>query len=97
MNRRFIVILQNDHSPRQQERMMEFVKKNGFGWWHWVDNVWVLVDGSGTWTCPLLRDAFNNIFPSVHKLVLEGGRSWAGFGPSKPPIDWFTWMRENWE
>jgi hypothetical protein len=69
------------------------------GWWHWLAEMWLMVDLSDTVKSSELRDAALEAFPGVHNIVLEfgpNGDTWTGFGPTGPARDMFEWMRNTW-
>lgn len=98
MKKRFILSL--DSSTTEQDELFEkFVDENGLDWWHWLNNLWLLVDPKGNFSASEIRDEANRIYPHVNKLVLEirsDDDTWSGFGPSKPEKDMFKWIKENW-
>lgn len=96
MTRRF-VILTNELSREQEERFLAYFKDKGYGWWHWLDNAWLIAMVDKTIEVGDLRDKLNEIAPSVHKLVMEVSPvSWSGYGPSGEERNMFDWLHRNW-
>ena len=99
MIKRFVVTL-NSSTKEQNGAFIAFVKENGLGWWHWLDNFWLLTDRSGKFTAITIRDKADEFYPGVHKLVLqldETGDTWAGFGPNTEKRNMFTWLIDTWD
>src|SRR5688572_20483209 len=71
--------------------------KSKHGWWHWIDNLWLVVDPYDTTTCEAIRDELQKIAPRARKIVLEVVPvTWAGAGPREPQ-DMFQWIRDEWK
>ena len=76
----------------------KFIKDNKLGWWHWISNMWLLVDSSGQMTASILRDKICKLYSENRVMVIEldGDRdTWAGFGPTQPK-NMFDWIKQNW-
>jgi hypothetical protein len=101
MKKRFVVCLDASATREQEQEFLNFVKSNRYGWWHWLPNTWLIVDGSGNLDRAVLRDEVVTSYPEVFNLVLEIPAEvlglWSGFGVSSPKKDMFKWIRENWE
>ena len=98
MSKRFIVAI-NSSTPQQDLAFKEYARVKGIGWWHWLNNVWLLYTYSDDLTATQLRDDLGEIYPNIRKLVLElseGSDTWAGFGPTGAGRSMFAWIRENW-
>ena len=98
MKKRFVVCVDSS-TASQNEAFKAFIQRNSFGWWHWLSNVWLLVDSKGISSARDIRDELANIFPGVHNLVLElreGDDTWSGFGTKTPDKDMFKWLKKNW-
>lgn len=99
MKKRFIILLDSTDDA-QNKALIEWIKENKLGWWHWFQNSWLLASHSGNWTAGKIRDKLCEFFPGANILVFElneGEGSWSGFGPTKEPKDMFGWLRKNWE
>lgn len=94
--KRFVVAAEG-MSPEQQKAWLEFIKEKGLGWWHWIDNLWLLVDRPEEMTTATLRDQITEKFGATKCIVIEiePGGTWSGLGPSSPkPM--FKWIKETW-
>lgn len=103
MKRRFVLILSSSATSEQHSAFLTWINATypGIGWWHRVPDTWLFVDFQQQVTAEGLRDGVIKVFPGVFCLVLEassgeGTLDWAGFGPTKGPLDWFAWIRQNW-
>ena len=98
MNKRFAVALDSS-TKAQNEEFVKYIRDNGYGWWHWIDNFWLLTSSSGELTAEKLRDDLGEIYPGVHKIVLElrgDNDIWSGFGPKSENKNMFTWLKKYW-
>jgi hypothetical protein len=70
-----------------------------FAWWHWIDNVWLVVDKKDQLTPQTIRDMIGVAVPGTHLIVLqvESGGTWSGFGLKTPTKDMFKWIKEHWD
>ena len=98
MKKRFVVCY-SDNIPKEKEmHFIQFIKDNKLGWWHWISNMWLLVDSSGQMTASILRDKICKLYSENRVMVIEldGDRdTWAGFGPTQPK-NMFDWIKQNW-
>lgn len=101
MKKRFIVALDSESPEQNRAVKEEIVDSYRLLWWHWIDNVWLLVDENGHLTAKELRDRLNNILPGVRKLVVEIGPdydTWSGHGTTQVGgKDMFKWIHKNWK
>ncbi|KTS27614.1 hypothetical protein [Pantoea stewartii] len=99
MRRKFAVAL-NSSSVEQNEKFKKFINENGLGWWHWIENFWLLTDPKGKFTASDIRDKLNEIFPKVRCIVLSidnEENSWSGYGPTSEKKNMFNWIRDSWD
>ncbi|WP_286816929.1 hypothetical protein [Marinobacter sp. UBA3607] len=98
MKKRFVVALDSS-TKEQDEKFKEYIKTNKYGWWHWIDGFWLLVDSSGQLTAKKLRSDLDEFYPRVRRVVLElrdNDDTWSGFGPKKDGKSMFDWLHRNW-
>jgi len=99
MKKQFVIAL-NSTTEEQEKMFLEYIKSNGFGWWHWIDNFWLVVDTQDKLSAEKLRDDLENIFPKVRKLVIEifsESSTWAGYGPNGEQRNMFNWLHNTWK
>jgi hypothetical protein len=98
MRKRYIVAV-NSSTKEQVESFIEFIKANGLGWWHWLDNIWLLTDSAGILNAKKVRDEVSDTFPNINNLVIElneTGDTWSGFGPNSDKRNMFNWLKKTW-
>lgn len=98
MRKRFIILM-NPASTEKNDLLMQWIKDEGLGWWHWFQGSWLLSNSKGHLTATIVRDKLVEIFGPDHSLVMElRGKddTWAGYGPSSPEKSMFKWIREAW-
>lgn len=99
MKKRFVVALASSTS-QQNEAFKDYIRANRIGWWHWLPNVWLLSNPSGSLSAPKIRDELKTVYPGVHVLVVElsdSGDTWSGFGPTTEGKHMFKWLHDNWK
>jgi hypothetical protein len=99
MKKRFIVLV-NSSTKQQEDDFIAFIKAEGFGYWHWLNNSWLLISHSSHHTAPFVREKVMKFFPNVNNMVLQfnedGELHWNGFGPGSGEHNMFEWMHKNW-
>lgn len=98
MRKRFIIANQ-DTTQKQADEITKYVKNLGLAWWHWIDGVWLVVDGVGSLTAGQIRDEIARISPKANCLVFEFGvgvDTWSGRGPNDPESSMFEWLHNQW-
>lgn len=95
MKKKFIVAIDSSNNEIN-DKIIQYAKDNKFGWWHWIQDFWILstyreVDAA------TIRNDLNEITLN-RKLILEVKEpgSWAGRGPNSDDENMFTWIKENW-
>lgn len=99
MKKRFIVCYNNNISKEEEMNFVQFIKDNKLSWWHWISNMWLLVDSSGQMTASILRNKICELYSRNRVMVIELGEdkdTWSGFGPTKPK-NMFDWVKRNWD
>jgi hypothetical protein len=97
MKKRYVVAV-SDLSADDERLFREYIGENRFGWWHWIDNFWLLTDPSEKSSAAEVRDFLRNL-PSSRRCIvmeLEGvDKTWSGFGPNSPK-SMFEWIKGAW-
>ena len=98
--RRFIVSI-NQETQENVSSFLEYINQQGFGWWHWIDNFWLLVVLDTQTTIETLRDKLADITGGKTIMVLEiksGSFEWANFGPNtEGGKNMSKWLKESWD
>ena len=98
MRKRFVVVIERS-TESQNNALLDWIKAEGLGWWHWFQNAWLLSNNKGHLDCERIRDKLMEIYGSANNLVIEmggSGDSWAAYGPSNEKKSMFTWLRDTW-
>lgn len=97
--RKFVVTVESPSKDEAAE-FHSWIKSEKFGWWHWVEPMWLLVTKDEVGPSDI-RDKAKVAFNKKAVMVIEvvGETSWAGYMPSaatakKSPYDWIklTWQ-----
>ena len=95
--KKFVVAI--NPTTEEQSNQITNLFRGKYGWWHWIEGFWLVVDSGDTLTAKWIRDQLQEIAPNARTLVFEvttPTRSWAGWGPSTPEKSMFKWIRETW-
>jgi hypothetical protein len=98
MKKRYIVCVNNSNKI-QNEEFLKYLRQKKFGWWHYLDNTWLIVDTKGSSNVQEIRDKARDAFSNEYNIIFElkeGQGTWAGFGPSSKNRNMFKWIKENW-
>ena len=87
----------SDMSSEEDGKLRDYLKENGYGWWHWIENLWLVIDTSGKLTAGDLFDALRGIAPEKWNIVLEieQVKDWAGYGPAGKKQNMFNWFEDT--
>lgn len=101
MKRRFIVGT-NSTTVEQDREFKDKVLAEfpGLGWWHRLDELWLICDRYGRFDAQRLRDIAKDIFSGQKVLVLElneKGDTWAGSAPTSVVKETFQWLHSSWK
>jgi hypothetical protein len=96
MTRRFLVAVEGMAAP-EEEQFIAYIRKEGMGWWHWIANIWLLVDERDTITARIIRDKLSEIAKPSRCLILEVDPvTWSGVRNDPKMFDWMTraWKKD---
>ena len=99
MKKRYIVNIDGNTTPQEDEKFSAFLNEKKISWWHWLSNTWLVVDTSDLIKAQNLRDKIIEIYNGKNNLVIEipdGGVRY-GYGPKTPEKDMFKWIKEYWD
>lgn len=93
---KFIVAI-SDATAENRDAISTRLKKLGFGYWHWMPDIWLLTTSSAA-TAESIRDEVMKVAPdSVNIFVTPvadppGGIIWSAYTPE----EWWEWLNKNW-
>jgi len=95
--KKFIVAL-NSSTKDQDEAFQKIIHENGWGWWHWVDNFWIVTSSSTELGSQELYKKVQVAYPGVRMLIseMENVSTWWGFGPNSEEKNMFKWLFDYW-
>lgn len=97
--RRYIAAI-TGMTKTDERRFLGFIKENGWGWWHRIDNFWLIIDAhkDKESSAEDIRDFLMPLSGSIG-LVIElppEDSGWAGYGPASTADELFSWFEANW-
>ena len=97
MKNKFIVSV-DQFSDENVRIFAEFLKCYGCGWWHWIQNIWLVIDYTEKLTAEIIANKLNEIEKNTNNLVfkIDNIQKWHGYGPKIEDSTYFKWIRENW-
>ena len=98
--RRFVIAAQG-LSNANEEAFMEYVKANQFGWWHWIENFWLITTHNSSISAEDIQNQLNKSSSNARNIVLEISESkdWVAFGPNAEGAEnnMFEWLHGEWK
>lgn len=93
MKQRFVILVDNP-TKEQQNRITQFFKSQPTGYWHWFSDAWLITDTTGEWAAGSIRSKIQELVPGIDTLVLkvDNDKGWAGFGKKEK----FAWLFRTW-
>ena len=93
MMNKYIVSISH-FSKDQEENFIKYLKEHNSGWWHIINNFWLVSSNSPLVTKESIREELKKDFNGT-LIVLDttGSGGWTGFGQTKD----FEWMKNNWD
>jgi hypothetical protein len=96
MKRHFLIA--TDNLSRDDSRAVsDHIKALKVGWWHWIDNLWLIATEKDEVDATDLRDAIIELVAPANVLVVEFAEpvTWAGYGPSTNRKNMFAWLQNH--
>ena len=87
---KFIVAIKLDY--KEEDKFVQYLKKEGMGWWHRVDGFWMISTHKSDITVNTIRTVLTEISKNTSIVIKVENKGWSGFGL---PDD-FDWMKDNW-
>jgi hypothetical protein len=97
MKNRFVVGV--DALTKEQEKeFVEYLRGRKCGWWHWIDNFWLITNSASDLSLSEIRDELLRIAPEVRVFVLDMSdpKRWIGQGPKSDERNMFSWLQKTW-
>ncbi len=96
--RRFIVAAETLNT----REFAEYLDSNGFGWWHWIENCWLITaQNKAEISTEILQSKVNSLSETPRCIVIEiqGSHTWSGHGPksSDGGSNMFDWLRNTFD
>jgi hypothetical protein len=85
-------------TKEQEKEFVEYLRGRKCGWWHWIDNFWLITTTASDFLPSEIRDELVRIAPEVRVLVLNinDPKIWMGQGPQSEERNMFTWLQKTW-
>lgn len=98
MRKRFIICF-DGLTPAQSKLVTSDLKDKQLAWWHWIDDVWLVVDKKGEFSASEIRDSLK-VIARQRMIVIELGTSrdtWAGVRTNDSEGKMFDWLKRVWK
>ena len=80
--RKFVVCIDGE-TPEDVSAILDYNEEQGLGWWHWIDNIWLLTTNKKQITVGELRDKFMDLTGDKTVAVIEvKSVTWATYRPT---------------
>jgi hypothetical protein len=70
MRRRFVIAVEG-LDAKQESRFRDYINKESFGWWHWINNVWLLTTNDEAVSTEEIRRHIQSLNSNARCLVFE--------------------------
>jgi hypothetical protein len=95
MTRRYAVAVEG-MTKQQEEEFIAYLREERMPWWHWIENVWLLVDRRDTITASAIRDKLRDIAHPHRCLVMQvEPKSWSGVRDDEKMFNWLKLVWKN--
>ena len=99
IRKRYIVAI-SKRTLEEDQTFIAFLKDEKVGWWHWMDNLWLITTSKEHFTASYIRDKIIELYESDRILVIElkdGKDTWSGKGPNSEDKNMFKWLKTAWK
>jgi len=91
------IVATSDATAENRDAISRRIKSLGFGYWHWMPDLWLLTTFSAL-TAESIRDDLLKVAPGVNIFVMPvaappQGLNWALYSPT----EWAEWLNQNWK
>ena len=84
----------DNFSKEQEADFIKYLKDNGAGWWHMINNSWLVSSHSNDVTKESIRSELQKNFKgTLIVLNVTDSANWCGYGQTKD----FEWLKANWD
>ena len=93
---KFFVLAAEEASQAQRNAITNYLNGNGFGFWHWIADFWIVQSSNNDLKAASLRDTIRELVPGLAFHVfgvrpIEG--EWAGMGDPRSA----EWSKKQWK
>ena len=88
----------NGLSKDDEQKFLGFIRENGWGWWHRIDNFWMIIDRKDQSSTEQIRDFLMPLSGTIGIVieVPDTSNSWHGFAPEASLEKVFSWVHVTW-
>jgi hypothetical protein len=93
---KFFVLAVQGASEAQRNAITQYLRDNGYGFWHWLADFWIVQTTTPDLQAPAFRDVIKQFLPGLVFNVFAIrpiNNDWAGFGDHRS----VEWLKENWK
>ncbi|WP_439242385.1 hypothetical protein [Lonepinella sp. BR2474] len=91
---KYIIIVNEDLSAKEKDRITHYFQQHQANIWHWISNVWLIIDEQKTLERNQIRQDLMNLISAGPVLVFETNEPnlCSGFAPQTQA----QWIMKNW-
>jgi hypothetical protein len=97
MSRRFVIGVEG-LTASEEKKFREYIREHG-PWWHWIDNLWLVVTDDVSITAAQISEKLDEIAKGKRRLIFEFPEDidWSGSGkPNSSGKNMFEWLEKWW-
>ena len=95
MNRQFVVGV-SDFLQEKQRELIERLRSDGYGWWHWIGDMWFIATASDKVTVKSIYEMFSEYTDNSNVIVMEiECKQTFLYGPIDKHASYSDWFLKN--
>ncbi len=100
MSNHFMIAVENLDQD-EQKKLADYLSSRNCGWWHWINGMWLVVDGDESLSAEQILENVREIdtADNIALVICVRVQDWAGYGPMSKENEgknMFHWLQKLW-
>ena len=85
-------------NEKEEEAILDALRDCGCGWWHWIENIWLIEHPSDEMRAAEIRKLVKDRLEGNNNVVVLriSCTDWATYGPESEERSFAKWLKEHW-
>ena len=85
-------------SEEEEGTILDALRDRGCGWWHWIENLWLIEHPSDEVPATEIRSLFRERIEAQKTIVVLqiSCTDWATYGSESEERSYSKWLKEHW-